>query len=346
MGVFFTSRMSLRELAALCRRLATSLSAGIDVRKVLGREAQQARSRTARRHLAAVSNAIAQGEGLSAALGRTGDFFPPLFHEMVEVGEETGKQAEVFAQLAEHYEHQLQLRRNFLAAITWPMVQLLIAVGVVGFLIWIAGRIGGPGTTLDFLGLGLVGERGLAIYLGIVATAAVVLFVIIRAFRRGLVWAAPIQRAVFSLPVLGPALQTIALARLAWSMHLTMSAGMEVRRALRLSLNNTRNARYTRKIGQIETSITAGNSIYESFREAGCFPYDFLDTVQVGEHSGKLVESMALLSRQYREQARAALSTLNTLAGVAVWMVVAALIIVLIFRLFFFYMGVLNGAMG
>ena len=53
---------------------------------------------------------------------------------------------------------------------------------------------------------------------------------------------------------------------------------------------------------------------------------------------------MAHLSRQYQEQARAALATLTMLAGFAVWVVVAGLIIVLIFRLFLFYLGMITAA--
>ena len=127
-------------------------------------------------------------------------------------------------------------------------------------------------------------------------------------------------------------------------MHLTMNAGMDLRKALRLSLRNTGSVRYTDAADKIDATIAAGNSIYEAFYEAGCFPPDFLDSVEVGEHSGRLVESMAHLSRQYQEQARAALATLTMVAGIAVWGLVAILIICLIFRLAFFYIGVINGA--
>ena len=79
-------------------------------------------------------------------------------------------------------------------------------------------------------------------------------------------------------------------------------------------------------------------------REAGCFPPDFLDAVDVGEHSGGLVESMAHLSQQYQEQARAALSTLTMVAGFAVWGLVAILLICLIFRFALVYINILNNA--
>ena len=139
MGGFFSSRIPLRDCAALCRRLATSLNAGIDVRKALTREAEHGRGIVLRRHMAAINEAVGNGENLAAAMAATGDFFPPLFHEMVEVGEQTGHQGEIFAQLASHYENQVQLRRTFVASITWPMFQLCVAVAVVGFLIWIGG---------------------------------------------------------------------------------------------------------------------------------------------------------------------------------------------------------------
>jgi len=344
--MLFSSRIPLKPLAALCRRMAIALGAGVDVRTVVGREAQQARGFASRQRLATISDGVNHGESLSDALARTGDFFPVLFREMIEVGEESGHLAEVLAQLAEHYEERVQLRRTFLGAITWPMFQLTVALAVVGLLIWVMGFIGrSTGTTVDILGFGLVGERGLAIYLAFLALAAAVLWAAIRVAVRGGLWGRPIQNLRLRVPVLGPALQTVALARLAWSMFLTMNAGMELRRSLRLSLRSTGCTRYMDQIGQIDREIAGGNSIFESFYAAGCFPPDFLDALQVGEHSGKLVESMARLSRQYQDQARASLATLTTLAGFAVWALVALLIVVLIFRIFSFYLGAIRSAM-
>jgi type II secretory pathway component PulF len=344
--MFFSARMPMKPLAGLCRRLATALVAGVDARTIWAREAQQARGRAARKHLAAVSQALNQGQSVADALAATGDFFPALFREMAEVGEQSGHLGEVFGQLAEHYEGQVALRRVFLAAIAWPMIQLAVALTVVGFLIWFMGVIGKMADTkVDMLGFGLTGNRGLAIYLATVAAAGVVLAVFIRAASRGMVWTGLIQRGVLHVPVLGHALRTLALARLAWSMHLTMNAGMDLRRALQLSLRSTCNARYINEIKRIDAGIAGGDSIHEVFCRCSCFPPDFLDALYVGEHSGKLVESMALLSRQYQDQARTALTTLTMLAGFGVWGVVAVLIIALIFRLFFFYIGMINAVM-
>lgn len=341
----FASHVKLKHLAGLCRRVGTALEAGIDVRTVWAREAERASGRTARQ-LAAVSRAINRGHSLSEAFAGTKNFFPPMFRELAEVGERTGHLSEVFAQLAEHYENQVELRRNFLAAVTWPLTELILAAVIIGLLIWIMGFVEeAAGTRIDPLGLDLVGNRGLLIYCAFLAAVGLAVFFTIRAARGGLAGVRPIQRGVLRLPVLGKALETLALARLAWSLHLTLKAGMDVRPALQLSLRTTRNARYTDQIQRIDAEIARGNSIYEACFQAGSFPADFLDAVAVGEQSGKLVESLARLSRQYQDRARTALAILTKLAGFAVWVVIALVIIALIFRLAMFYFGMLYDAM-
>ena len=169
-----------------------------------------------------------QGESLRDALEETGDFFPVLFREMVAVGEQTGKLDAIFAQLAENCQERMKLRRQFLAVITWPMIELIAAVGIIGFLIWIMGIIRGQNPDqggIDPLGLGLYGNRGLAIYLAFVFSVAGLVWLTIYAISRGLAWTRPIQRAVMRIPVLGKTFETLSLGRLAWSLTPLCSRG-------------------------------------------------------------------------------------------------------------------------
>jgi type II secretory pathway component PulF len=342
-AMLFSPRISTRELAGLCHRLATAMEAGIDARTIWSKEVQRAKGYT-RSQLAVISRAIDQGESIRDALRETGEFFPVLFREMVAVGEQTGRLDAIFYQLARDCQERLTLRRKFMAVITWPVIELGAAVVLIGFLIWIMGVINSnnQGIKIDPLGFGLLGNSGLAIYATFVIAVVVVLWMLIQAIGRGLAWTRPIQRAVMNVPMLGKAVQTLALARLAWSLNVTLQSGMEIRRALKLSLSSTNNAMFTDKIGCIDREIERGSSIHEAFVEAGCFPVEFLDAMAVGEQSGKLDDSMAVLSRQYQEQAQFALKTLNTVAAFLVWMIIASIIIILIFRLAFFYLGTLN----
>ncbi len=344
--MFGEPRIGLKPLAALCRRLALSLGAGVDVRTVWLRETNAVRG-PARRRLARISDGVAEGRSISDSLKRTGNYFPEFFRNVVKVGEESGHLPEVCRQLAEHYEHQLKLRRALVGSLAWPVIELTLALGVVGLLIWVMGAIPQLAKNkVDILGFGLTGTRGLAIYLAFLAMLGTAGFVVYRAMLRGVLWAAPIQRIAMRIPRLGRALETLALARLSWAMHVTLNSGMELRSALRMSLASTQNVLYKQHIQRVNTAIGAGCEVHEAFRQTGVFPNSFLDAVQVGEESGQLVESMGNLSVQYQDEARLAMNTLTILLGFAVMALIAGVIIFLIFRVFGFYMGVLNDALN
>jgi type II secretory pathway component PulF len=340
----FEPRIGLKPLADLSRRLATSLSAGVDARSVLAREAGAARG-SARSRYHAISDEVAGGSPIADALGKTGNYFPEFFREVVRVGEQSGHLPEVLRQLAEHYDHQLKLRRIFLIAIAWPVIELTLALSVIGLLIWLMGISQLRESNIDILGFGLIGTSGLVKYLIFLAVLGCVLFVIFRAVARGMLWVAPVQRAIMGIPRLGRAIETLAMARMTWAMHVTLNSGMDLRRAMQMSIASTKNVVYTQHTARVLHEIRQGHSIHDALTAAGVFPIELLESVQVGEQSGRLVESMAHMAREYQDQARMAMNVLTILTGLAVTGLIGAVIVFLIFRVFGFYLGTINDAL-
>ena len=142
------------------------LDAGIDVRSIWQKEAGRASGFAARNCFQTIHEAVARGDALREALDATGSYFPPLFREIVGVGEQTGRLSEAFRELADHYDSQVRTARIFWAAIIWPAVELALLIAVIGLLIWIQGMLPTQnGKPFDILGWGLVGNRGLVVYL-------------------------------------------------------------------------------------------------------------------------------------------------------------------------------------
>ena len=344
--MFFTAQISAKQAAQLCRRLATLLEAGIDIRSIWQKEAGRASGFFVRNCFQTIHEAVARGESLREALDATGSYFPPLFREIVGVGEQTGRLSEAFRELADHYDGQVRTARIFWAAVIWPAVELALSIAVIGLLIWIQGALPTQnGKPIDILGWGLVGNRGLVVYLFCVAIVAALVVLAVRGMKRGLAWARPVQRVVFAVPVISKPLRTLALARLAWCMHLTLSTGMEVRRALRLSLEGSGSARFTDQIPPILDAVASGDTLLEAFEATRAFPEEFVQAVRVGEESGSLPETMKHLGGQYRQQAETATAVLATCGGFAVWALIALVIIAVIFRLAGFYVGTIHDAL-
>ena len=345
-GIFGPPRIPLTELAALARRLSVQLAAGVDLRRVWLHEVETARGVTRSRYTD-IRETIDRGNNLTEGLAATRGFFPPLFCELVDVGEQSGHLSEVLRSLAENYEHQIKLRRRFRSEMSYPMLQLTLALVIVGVLIWAMGFIGEmTGTKVDILQFGLVGTPGLIIYVSSLAGIGAVGFFLWQKIRRGALWARPLQALIMRVPALSGALNTMALARFTWVLSVTLGAGMDLRKSLALSLRSTGTWRFVEQIDPIWQSIRDGRDISEAMTETGVFPRRIVDAISVGERSGRLSETMELLSEQYQDEARAALTVLTRLAGMAVWVAVAALIIFLIFRIFSFYIGGINNAIN
>ena len=322
------SKISTTQLYGLCGRMATSLEAGIDARRAWKREAEQARGRSAAT-FSDIASTLGSGGSLTDALAENADCFPPLFLQMVEIGEAVGKLPTVFRRLADHYENRIRLRRLFLAGITWPTVQFIAAILIVGFLIWILGAIAqtrGP-AAYDILGLGLTGNRGLLIYIAFWITTCSLTAVLFFLIRHGLFKYAPLERAIFRLPGLGRCLSTICLARFSWSLGLLVESGMDIRRIVPYAFDATGSCFFMQHQREVSSALQQGEELSVALLSTGIFPSDFLDPLQVGEQTGRLDETMLRIAEHYEERARGAIAVLTKLATFGVWAMVAAMII-------------------
>jgi type II secretory pathway component PulF len=345
--MFLLPRLSAKTLGELSHRLAVETESGIDVRRTWKREAESARSRV-RGDFQQVSDAVSRGDSLSVALAGTGQLFPPLFREIVDVGEKTGTLGRVFHRLSSHYRKNVELQRMFLMAIAWPMIELVIAICVIGFLIWMLGIVAqrNRGEPIDVLGFGLIGNRGLLVYSIFIVAVGTCVAGLVVAVRRGVMWTRPLQRGMMRIPVLGGSLEKLALARLTWALHLTMNVDMDLRRVVPLVLRATGNDYYIRHTPDAASLVATGHPLHKAFSATGVFPADFIDALEVAEESGAVVESMERLSKRYEDEAEMALKLLTTFAGVAVALVVMGLIVMMIFRIAGFYIGTINDALN
>jgi type IV pilus assembly protein PilC len=343
--MLFSSRIPTKQLAEFLRRLGLSLESGIEIRKALASEARRS-SPAARQRLETMVTAVNAGTPLTEAINQTGSFFPPLTRELLAVGEQTGHLPEVLRQLVEHYDQQISLRRIFLSTISWPMIQLGMALLVVGFLIWVSAVIKRTtGNPTDLLGVGLTGEFGLLIYLVLLTLVAVGIYMAYRAVVTGKAWVAPIQRVVMRIPMLGSALRTLSVARFAWTLHIALGAALDVQKALSLAIRSTHNIEFTEQEPRVQEVLAQRHPIHEALDAAGTFPMDLVRNVEVGEESGRLVETLGNLAKQQHDVAHGAFAILAKIAGWLVWCIVTGIMIALIFRFAGMYIGGINQAL-
>jgi type II secretory pathway component PulF len=341
-----SASLPLKTLAHMCRSLSTMLEAGVDVRqtfKLASNKSSDARCRDA---LANVVNGIARGEEISCAMRAQAGTFPDLLTDMVEMAESSGALPEVLTHLANHYENNVQLRRQFLSSIAWPMIQLVAAVLVIALLIVVLGMIdSGPGgPNLKSLVFGLSGAGGAAIWLTCTFGSALLAWigyqVAVRLFAAKRVF----DPLWLRVPVLGTCLRSFAIARFSWAYYLTQQTGMPVDRSLTASLKATNNGAFQNAAPELCGRVREGQDFSKALAAVGLFPEDFIHMVSVAETSGTVPESLHRLSPQFQDQAQRSLKALTAAISWLVWLAVAGFIVFFIFRFFLWYVAMINDA--
>ena len=337
----FRRQMPTSLLATLLGRLAISLSAGIGMRKAWASEMQRVPARW-RGALAEVAEALGEGGGLAAGMERAGRTFPQWVQGMVAVGEQTGHEAETLRDLSKALDHSARTTRALLGSLIRPGLQLLVALAVVGFLILLAGALRDErGAPLDMLGLGLVGTAGLTTYLVCLGVLVVLMAVAGRALLASWRFRGPVRWIVDRLPVVGAASRAAEAAAWCRAASLASAAGLPAGRLV--SLASLAAPGNTLDPARFEESLRRGATLTDSLRTTGLFSDRLLAGVSIGEATGTTAEVLDRLAGEFDDEARRGLEAAAQGVGFLIWAMVAGLIIVLIFRIFSFYVATLQG---
>lgn len=341
----FGKRLPLKQLAVICRSLGTTLHAGVPIVKAVELAGSKTSRSDLREALKQVVIEIKSGNQLGEALRTRSDVFPELMISMVTVAEHTGMLPEVLKSLADHYENNLRLKKDFIGQITYPVVQFLAAVLIIAGMIFLLGVVGTGPTALDPLGFGLHGSRGALIWLGgwaAVLAGGTVAYQLLATSPSG---HRALFRVLMRIPVVGGCLEAFAVARFSWALYLTQESGMPIEDSLHASLRATANGAFIAAGDQIVADVQNGESLTDALAGSELFSEDFLQMVHVGETTGTVPETLHRLSPQFEEQARRSLRALATAAGWVIRAMVAGFIIFLIFRIMFWYVAQINANM-
>ena len=98
---------------------------------------------------------------------------------------------------------------------------------------------------------------------------------------------------------------------------MALDSGIDASRAIRMALQSTHNAYFTRHMDAAEAVIERGGQFYEALQKTGAFPHEFLTSLQNAELSGTESESLSRLSEDYQRQAETATTALAVIASMA-----------------------------
>jgi general secretion pathway protein F len=325
-----------KDIAVLTRQLGTLLAAGLAVVDALTALLEQAPRGALRFLLADLRESIREGRSLSRALERHERIFSPIYIQLVRTGEFGGHLDEVFLRLAELLEAQDTLRDRVRAALAYP-VFLFITAGValavlMGIMI--------PRVTAMFSEMHRVlpwSTRMLIASSNIVLTHGIWIAVIggIALWGLARLLQTPVGHALrdawfLKLPVVGPLLRQMALARLARTLGTLLGAGVALLPALALARRVMNNTVLERALAWTGEELSQGKSLGATLASTGQVPSLLTHMVAVGEQSGELDAMLLKAAHMYDREAESTLAGLMSLLSPVLVLIMGLIVLFIV----------------
>ncbi len=304
--LFTQNKVNNRDLVMFCFQLEQLTRAGVPMLEGLNDLRESTTSPYFQKVLGAVAGEVEGGKMLSQALAEHPNVFDEVFVNLVAAGEQTGQLPDVFDNLSNTIKWQDELMSQTKRLLMYPAIVFVvvsIAVGVLmiflvpemtKFITSIGQELPWNTKLLIFISNAFVHYWWLFISLPILLIVAVALYI-----KQNPAARYRFDYLKLKLPITGEILQKIIMARFARYFALMYKTGIPVLNAIKTCENIVGNHVVADALSRVHAQINAGDTMSDSFHNAGLFPPLVVRMIKVGESTGSLDKSLMNVSYFY-----------------------------------------------
>ena len=313
----FMNRVKPKQLMVFTRQLATLIDAGLPLVRSLDVLEKQEKHPVLKGALREMADAIQSGSTFAEALAQHPSTFNKLYVNMAKAGEVGGVLDKVLLRLAEFMEKAQRIKSKVTSAMVYPMVVMVMAIGILTFLmIFIIPKFKEiftellegqalPPLTEFVMGISSMMTSRLPFLVG----GIVALVFLVKLMGKTPKGAAILDHIKLRLPVFGVLISKTAIGRFARTLGTLMSSGVPVLQALNIVRDTSGNAVIANAVSQIHDAVKEGENMAPPIEATKIFPPMVISMVQVGEETGDLPEMLMKIADTYDEEVD------NTVAG-------------------------------
>jgi type IV pilus assembly protein PilC len=316
----FMKRVKANELAIFSRQLSTMISSGMSILRALYVLEEQTESKFLKETIVAVRKDVEAGLSLSDSMARHPKVFSPLFVAMTQAGETGGVLEDALMRVADQLQKDAGLRRQIKAAMVYPTIVIIFAVGVmmalVAFLVpvfvGVFKQFGGELPALTKVSV-MLSEMVTGYWWLMFSVTGALIFAFLR-WKKS-TWGRK-QWDHFRLHVpmkIGAIVQQVAVARWSRTLASLTSAGVPLLQALDITGRTGGNVAVEEAMDGVIASVKRGGTIAAPLAQAPIFPTMVTHMVGVGEETGALDAMLDRVAEFYEEQVEASVKALTSI---------------------------------
>ncbi|RPI53350.1 MAG: type II secretion system F family protein [Deltaproteobacteria bacterium] len=316
---FFKTKVTPKDVVVFIRQLSTMIDAGLPLIQGLEVLANQQENKTFKKILLDTKSDVEGGFTFADALRKHPNQFDRLFCNMVAAGEMGGMLDDVLKRLADYMEKAQRLKRKVKGALTYPIIVLAISALVLGviliFVIPVFEQMFAdfgsnlPLPTQIVVNLSDFVQSYFLVMIGV----AVVLVFLLKKYYKTENGRRVVDRLILKLPVFGPLLKKVAVAKLTRTLGTLLDSGVPILEALNVAAGTAGNKLVEETIYSVRSSVSEGRTIAQPLGESGIFPSMVVQMISVGETTGALDQMLNKIADFYDEEVETAVDALTSM---------------------------------
>lgn len=308
-----------KELYVFSRQLANLIKSGIPILRTLELISAQIRNAYFKRVIEKIYDQVKDGRSFSDSLNDYPLIFSSFYVTMVKAGEESGNLKIMLSDIASYLSDQQELSSKMRMALAYPVFMGLFGLGTVIFIltyvmpnitsIFVNFNQALPWPTqIVMAGSDFLIHNGLWMFLG-----TVLIFGLIKQWDKSPEGRLYKSQVLLGLPVWGPFILKVELARFCQTLQLLLKSGIPIVRAMELSTPVVGSQVIVRELRKCQEELLAGRSLGASFKNLQIVPAMLADMIVVGEESGSLSVTLNDIAQSYEQQINEFIKLLTTL---------------------------------
>ncbi|MEN9401885.1 MAG: hypothetical protein RL091_588 [Verrucomicrobiota bacterium] len=292
-------RINARTLENFTRLLSSLLAAGVPFSRALVILHREATVPVAKEKWKEIHDLVIDGMSLSAAMARSPETFPRVYVAMVEAGEAGGFLDVVLAQIADFQAREKDIQSKVLSAMLYPLILLVLAFGVLVFLlVFFIPRFQlifkGFNATLPLLTQVIVQTSEVVRAYGPLVVAVILIGgLALRQWFHSVPGRRQWEGGVLRLPVVGPLLAQFAMARFTRMLGTLLGAGVPLINALNVARRSIGNQILVDAVSESIERVKEGKPLGTSLAQnRTLFPGAVVEMISVAEESGRLDQEL------------------------------------------------------
>ncbi|MGD0795699.1 MAG: type II secretion system F family protein [Dehalococcoidales bacterium] len=320
------------ETVLLYRQMALLLESGINIVTALELLQEQIANRSLKRVVAEMVADLRGGNQLSAAMSRHPDVFSTMACRTIGIGEQTGGLETMLKQIADYTEKEIITKKGIKGALMYPMIAMVVAVGVVGLLMVFVmpafaklyGDLGAKMPILMTLMMGasaFLRQHLVHIFLGTIIVVGLGLIYIKTPDGKY-----RMDALMLRIPQLGRVKHLNELSRCCRSISLLFNAGLPLTEIMPLVIQGANNRVMSQSLYNVQVDMLKGEGLAKPMAKDKIFLPMMVQMVKVGEESGSLDASLLAVAQNYESEAQDKTKTLIAMIQPVMTIVIAGVV--------------------